>query len=105
MATKFGGDPEVEADGFGMADVQVAVGLGREARDDAAAVEAGRHVGRNNFADEVPGFSAVARFGGRTGVHVRHGFQAIRLSQFAAQGAPARTARTISGLRPLRDRL
>ena len=34
VAAVLGRDAEVEADGLGVADVQVAVGLGREARDD-----------------------------------------------------------------------
>ena len=34
-AAELGGDAEVEADGLGVADVQVAVGLGRKAGDDA----------------------------------------------------------------------
>ena len=46
---------EIEADGLGVADVQVAVGLGRKAGDDLAAVDAGRHVGGDDLADEVDG--------------------------------------------------
>ena len=44
---------EVEAEGFRVADVQVAVGLGREARDDLAAVAAGADVFRDHLADEM----------------------------------------------------
>ena len=45
VAAMFGRDAEVEADGLGVADVEVAVGFGRKARDDAAAVDSGRDVG------------------------------------------------------------
>src|SRR6185503_3787780 len=44
--------PEVEADRLGVADVRVAVGLGREAGDDAR-VAAGREVGANDVANEI----------------------------------------------------
>jgi hypothetical protein len=45
-------DAEVEADRLGMADVQVAVGLGREARDDCL-VPAFPQVAGNDLADEI----------------------------------------------------
>ena len=48
-----GGQAEVEADGLGVADVQVAVGLGRKARVHAAAVLAGPDVGLDDGADEI----------------------------------------------------
>jgi len=44
---------EIQADGLGMADVQIAVGFGREARDDLAAILAGAVVLRDDLADEV----------------------------------------------------
>ena len=104
VAAKFGGDAEVEANRLGVPDVQVAVRLGREARDDLAAVGAGGDVGGHNLTDEIQGFGGLAD-GGHRCIHVWHSFQTIPLSQLAAQGAPASTASTIRGLRPLRDRL
>src|SRR5262249_2621113 len=47
------GDAEVEADALGVADVQVAVRLRREARDDAATVPSGAGVVGDDLADEV----------------------------------------------------
>ncbi len=37
-AAELGGDPEVEADRLGVADVEIAVGLGRKAGDDPSCV-------------------------------------------------------------------
>jgi hypothetical protein len=54
------GDAEVEADGLGVADVEVAVGLGREPGHDVA-VTARCQVGVDDVADEV---AASASFGG-----------------------------------------
>ena len=47
------GDAEVQADRFGVADVQVAVRLGRKPRGDAAAVLAGGVVGGDDVADMI----------------------------------------------------
>jgi hypothetical protein len=55
-------DAEVEADGLGVADVQVAVRLGRKPRDDAAAIASCVAVGRNDLADEVL-CGGLGRFG------------------------------------------
>ena len=52
-AVVFLGDAEVQADALGVADVQVAVGLRREARGDAAAPLAGAVVLFDDPADEV----------------------------------------------------
>ena len=49
------GDAEVQADRFGVADVEVAVRLGRKARRDAAVVPAGGEVLVDDRADEVDG--------------------------------------------------
>ena len=46
-------DAEIDADGFRVADVQVAVRLGREARLHAPAVLAGRNLVRDDLTDEV----------------------------------------------------
>src|SRR5258708_18386684 len=46
------GNAEVEADGLGVADVQVAVGLGRKARDDLRVTLRG-DIRRDDVADEV----------------------------------------------------
>ena len=48
------GDAEIQADRLGMADVQIAVGLGREAGVDAALVLAAFEVVVDDLADEVP---------------------------------------------------
>ena len=53
VAAEFAGDAEVEADRLGVPDVQVAVRLGRKARDDAAAVLSGGDVGGDDLANEV----------------------------------------------------
>ena len=43
---------EIQADGLGMADMQIAVRLGREARDDALVLAAGQ-IGIDDAADEI----------------------------------------------------
>ena len=53
-AAVFAGDAEVEADGLGVADVEVAVGLRRETRDDLRVAFLG-NMGRNDVADEIGG--------------------------------------------------
>ncbi len=60
------GDPEIEADGFRVADVQIPVRLGRETRDDPPAVPAVGDVVGNDLADEVPaaGFSSLGHESG-----------------------------------------
>ena len=54
------GEPEVQADALGVADVQIAVRLGRKARVDAPAVLAGGPVGVDDLLDEVPRRSLAA---------------------------------------------
>ena len=54
LAAMLAGDAEVQADGLGVADMQVAVGLGREAGNDLR-VALRRDIGRNNIADKVTG--------------------------------------------------
>ena len=49
-------DSEIKADGLGVADVQIAVGFGRKAGDDAAVVGAGGLIVGDDAADEVGGF-------------------------------------------------
>ena len=63
LAAELVGESEVEADGLGVADVEVAVGLGRKARlDDGVAVLFGAHVLGDLIAEkvgvecELPGF-------------------------------------------------
>ena len=59
-AGKFLGDAEVEADRLGVADMQIAVRLRREAGDHGL-VPAGCEIGANDVADEVlPGFACGA---------------------------------------------
>ena len=55
-------DAEVQADGLGMADVQVAVGLGREAGDDAV-VAPFAQVGGDDVADEVAALGGRGKLG------------------------------------------
>src|SRR5205823_2340381 len=73
---------EVEADRLGMADVQVAIGLGREASVDPAAELAGAVVFLDDLLDEV---QRAGRF--RRGTHGR-GFL---LSESAAEGEEGTT--------------
>jgi hypothetical protein len=54
-APELGGDPEVQADRLGMADVEVAVRLRWKARGDPAPVGARLHIGSNDGANEVQG--------------------------------------------------
>ncbi len=54
-AAELVGDAEVQADGLGVADVEVAVGLWRKPRMDAPAVLAGLAVGDDDLADEIEG--------------------------------------------------
>ncbi len=55
LAAEFFGDAEVDADGFGVADGQIGVGLGREAGDDVFIATFGE-VFVDFFAQEVAGF-------------------------------------------------
>ena len=52
-AAEFRGDAEIEHDRLGVADVQIAVGLGRKTGVDAAAVAAGLQVFDDDFTDEI----------------------------------------------------
>ena len=62
LAAELVGQAEVEADGLGVPDVQVAVGLGREARlDDRVAVLLGLQVLDDDVADEIGGRGGGAR--------------------------------------------
>jgi hypothetical protein len=47
------GYAEVQADRFGVTDVQIAIRLGRKARDHAAVMAAGAQVVLNDVADEI----------------------------------------------------
>ena len=53
LAAELGGQAEVQADGLGVADVQVAVRLGRKARVHAPAVLVGLQVLEDDVADEM----------------------------------------------------
>ena len=59
-AAEFGGDAEVQADRLGVADVQVAVGFGREARAHGR-LAAGLDILADDLADEVLYGCGVAR--------------------------------------------
>ena len=76
-------DAEVEADRLGMADVEVAVGLGREPGHHAAVVGAGGLVLVDDGADEIGGGFGGSR--GRVSAHVR-------IAQFPRYTAKARRA-------------
>src|SRR5206468_12766988 len=78
-------DPEVEADRLGMADVQIAVGLGREARD-GRADPSGIDVCRDDLAEEV---STLGGLGGWP--FDGHG---LRLLQTAGGGVATHRGRT-----------
>ena len=56
FAVEFLRHAEVETDGLGMADVEIAVGFGGEAGDDLAAVFAAGHVFGHDLADEIRRF-------------------------------------------------
>ena len=68
LAAELRGHAEVQADGLGVADVQIAVGLRRKARVDAPAVLVGFEVVDDDVADEI-GLEG-ARFGQRTSAFV-----------------------------------
>ena len=59
-AAELPGHAEIDRDGLGVADVKIAVGLGRKARDHLAAEAAGAVVLEDDVANEVAGFRLVA---------------------------------------------
>ena len=71
LAAEFIGEPEIQADRLGVADVEVAVGFGRKARVDAPAVLSIPDVLNDNVTDEVGG-------GGLNQTVSRLSFQDIR---------------------------
>ena len=81
------GQPEVDADRLGVADVEVAVGLGREARVEAPSVLAGGAVREDALLDEVGSLGDGIRCGG-----VAHGSCGFRL-----QGAKMSTVASPRG--------
>ena len=89
LAAELGREAEVEADGFGVADVQVAVRLGRKARVHAAAVLVGLQVLEDDVPDEVRGGDRTCgRFGAR------------RIQSFLQQSwTLCRAAREVAGRR------
>src|SRR3546814_11722109 len=72
QAAELGGDAEVQADRLGVADVQVAVGLGREAGADGGMLPVGQ-VMAEGTAD------AVLLFEGRTGIAGGRGWDVARV--------------------------
>jgi hypothetical protein len=83
------GDAEVEADGLRVADVQVAVGLGREAGDDLG-VAFLRDVARDDVTDEVTGGGrGCGGLGGHSGQRRRND-TADATPQFASTLAPTK---------------
>ncbi len=60
-AIEFGGNTEIQANALGVSDMEVAVGFGGEAGDDAAIPFAGFEVGGDDFTDKVE--SLFGRFG------------------------------------------
>ena len=71
QAAELRGDAEVQADRLGVADVQVAVRLGREAGMDPPVVLAGPQVLKNDLSNEVGRARGV---GGGIGAQGAHGF-------------------------------
>ena len=63
LTVVFAGDAEVQADRLGVTDMEVAVGLGRESRDDLGVAFFG-DLGRDEVADKIGG---CGRGGGRVG--------------------------------------
>ena len=59
----FARNPEVEADRLGVADVQIAVGFGRESGEHPALVFAGGQVGVDELTNEIPGGCGCIRRG------------------------------------------
>ena len=75
LAAELVGEAEVDADGLGVADVQVAVGLGWKARlDDRVAVLFGAHILGDDVAEEV-GWAVVSVWAFR--ICVGHGFNSL----------------------------
>ena len=72
---EIGRHPEVDGRGLGVAYVQVAVGLGREAGHHFAVVAAVAQVFGDRGADEVPGAGVVSC--GRVGCGVGHGIGTV----------------------------
>ena len=68
---EFGGEAEVETDGFGVADVEISVGLGRETGLHAAAVFVGLEVIENDVAQEVRRTRLGRRSDGSFGLGIR----------------------------------
>src|SRR5690606_8656560 len=66
QAVELGGDAEVQADRLGVADVQVAVGLGRKAGADGRMLPAGQ-VLADDLADEILLFGGRCRVAGGVG--------------------------------------
>ena len=60
-AIELAGDAEIQANGFGVADVQVAVGLRRKAGDDFR-IFFGRHMFGDDVADKIAGLRCCRRF-------------------------------------------
>ena len=85
VAAEFLRDPEIEADRLSVADVQIAVWFGREARDDAPPVPSGGDVRRHDLPNEIRRVQTLRLH------HTRHG-----------QPSPANVASRMTGFRPRR---
>ncbi len=89
-ARELGGDPEVETDGLGVPDVQVAVGLGREPGVDRPAEAAAGHVRGDLLAQKVLAWRLA---GGGVGlgrsVGVGHGGNLARSARKKRPGRPS----------------
>ena len=80
-AAEFLGDAEIEADRLGVADMQIAVRLGREAGDHRL-VPPGRQIGAHDVADEIlPGFAD-------RGVGGRHDLTAFPIAEECVPARP-----------------
>ena len=85
LAAELRGEAEVQVRGLGVAEVQVAIGLGRKAGLHASGELVGLEVGNDDVADEI---GSLGRFGGRLGrrLHLRIGWVHDFLVSFGTDG-------------------
>ena len=85
MPAELGSQAEVQANRLGVADVEISIGLGREAGLNAAAIFIGLQIIQNNVADKVrrPGFGGPAGCGFGMGIRGTHSVF-LRLAQLLA---------------------
>ncbi len=91
VAAEFAGNAEVETNRLGVANVKVAVRLGRKAGDHTSAVFPGSDVRGDDLTNEV-----LRRRCRRSGIHVRHVCQLFRLSKASTETQKHRNTETRS---------